>query len=104
MNDIVNHFSKIIDYLERINNQNKLEVSLVETIKEQRENLDDLKLILTQFEYFLEELTSCESIESDAMLNKLMKVHKFTTDIEWYASEINELNVKVIKICSAKRK
>jgi hypothetical protein len=103
MRDIVMHFSKIIDYLEKVNNYNKLDVNIENAIKEQKENLDDLEAILSEFERYSLQLESCEPIDSDKTLDKLMKIHKYTTDLQWHISEINEMNGEVIKICSAKR-
>jgi hypothetical protein len=104
MEDIVKHFTKIIDYLEKVNNYNKLDISIENAIKEQKENLDGLKIIFSEFERYLLQLESCESIDSDKTLDKLLKIHKYTTDLEWHISEINEINGKMIKICSVKRK
>ena len=103
MKDILIHFSKIIDYLEGVNKYNKLDIGLERMVKEQRENLDDLGLVLTEFEEYLIQIKSFEYIGSERTLNNLMKIHKYTTDLEWHISEINELNEMVIKSCSQHR-
>ena len=103
MEDIVKHFSKIISYLEKVNNYNNPDASIENAIKEQKDNLDDLKVIFREFEGYLLQLESGESIDSDKTLDKLMKIHKFTNDLEWHISEINELNGKMIKNCLEKR-
>jgi len=102
MEGIVRHFSKIIYYLEKINNYNKLDASIENAIRGQKENLDDLKVIFSEFESYLLQLDSGD-IDSDKTLDTLMKIHKYTTDLEWHISELNEINGKMIKICSVER-
>ena len=104
MIDMVMHFSKIINYLENIIIENKFDNELVYMLNEQKENLNDCKNLIKEFEDELVELKTIEPIESDKTLDKLMKIHKFITDLEWHLSEISELKDEVIKICSLKRK
>jgi len=97
MNSMVNHFSKIIDYLEIVTTDNSKRIDLDDDIKEQRVNLEDLKDILSEFQKSLDELDSHESIESESTVRKLLLIHKYITDLEWHISELSDLNTKVIK-------
>ena len=67
-------------------------------IKEQRENVKELKFVLKEFEEYLKELEKYESLESDKSRNKIMNIHIYTTELEWYISEINDLNGYIMQI------
>ncbi|WBW96087.1 hypothetical protein [Oceanirhabdus sp. W0125-5] len=97
MISMVSHFSKIIDYLERFTTDKNERIDIDDDIKEQRENLEDLKDILSEFQKSLDELDSHELIESESTVKKLLLIHKYITDLEWHISEMSDLNTKVIK-------
>ena len=103
MNDIIAYFSKILEYLEGVLKESRLENKFAEKLDEQKENLDDFRVLINKFQKDMLTLDTYEAIDSDETLNKLMKIHKFITDFEWHISEISELKDEVIKICSSKR-
>lgn len=103
MNDTIYYFSKILEYLECVVKESQLENKFSENFDEQKENLDDFRVLINEFQKDMSTLDTYEAIDSDETLNKLMKIHKFITDFEWYISEISELKDEVIKICSSKR-
>ena len=102
--DIVSYFERTLDYLEGVISENQLEDKFADKLDEQRENLDDFRNVMNQYEKDTSTFTSYEAIESDETLNKLMTIHKFLADIEWHISEISELKDEVIKVCSSRRK
>lgn len=104
MNDTILYFSKTLEYLEGVLKESRLENNFAEKLNEQKENLDDFRMLINEFEKDMSTLDTYEAIDSDETLNKLMKIHKFITDFEWHISEISELKDEVIKICSSKRK
>lgn len=103
MNDTIYYFSKILEYLECVVKESQLENKFSENFDEQKENLDDFRVLINEFQKDMSTLDNYEAIESDETLNKLMKIHKFLTDFEWHISEFSELKDEVIKICSSKR-
>ena len=103
MNDIISYFSKILEYFEGVLKENQLESSFAEKLAEQKENLDDFRVLINKFQKDMSKLDTYEAIDNDETLNKLMEIHKFITDFEWHISEISELKDEVIKVCSSKR-
>ena len=103
MKDLISYFSETINYLEGILVENQLDKNLVNKLNEQKENLKDFSNLINEYEKDMLAFNSFESMGSDETLDKLMKIHKFITDFEWYISEISELKDEVIKICSSKR-
>lgn len=103
MNETISYFSKTLEYLEGVLKKSKLENKFAEKLDEQKENLDDFRVLINKFQKDMLILDTYEAIDSDETLNKLMKIHKFITDFEWYISEISEFKDEVIKICASKR-
>ena len=103
MKDIVSYFERTLDYLEGVISENQLNDKITDMLDEQRENLEDFKKVMNQYEKDTSTFNSYEAIESDETLNKLMTIHKFLADFEWHISEISELKDEVIKECSSRR-
>lgn len=103
MDDFYSYFSKTLDYLEGLLKKNQLDNEFAIELNEQKENLDNFKLLIFQYQNDLLLLDSYEAIESDETLDKLMIIHKFMTDLEWHISEISDLKDKIIKTCTSKR-
>ncbi|WP_113671903.1 hypothetical protein [Vallitalea guaymasensis] len=103
MKDLISYFSETFNYLEGIIIENQLDKNFENKLNEQKENLEDFRNLINQYEKDMLDFNSFESIGSDETLDKLMKIHKFITDFEWHISEISELKDEVIKICSSKR-
>ncbi len=98
MNDTIFYFSKILKYLEGILNENNLENEFTHKINEQKENLEDLEKILDNFKSGIVALDIYEDIMSNETTDKIMMIHKFIADIQWHISEIDDLNIEIMKL------
>ena len=98
MSDSIFYLSKILKYLEGVVNQNNLEGVFADKISEQKENIEDLEKVLNKFKSGIVDLDTYEDIRSDETTDKIMLIHKFIADLQWHISEIDDLNVEIMKL------
>lgn len=89
---------KTIDHLEGSVKYSPYEPVFQEKLKEQRQNIEELEERIRWYKEELSNLNVQTSIGSEENLNKLITIHLFMTDLEWYIHELSGLKDEVFEL------
>ncbi|MFJ5794556.1 hypothetical protein ABKQ09_03655 [Bacillus atrophaeus] len=92
-----NQLREIVNLLEKINNNGQTNILPVEEFKEQQDNLNDLSVLLTDMDKLLKKSKHIDLNNVQDVDKLLFEIHKMMTSLEWYISEISDLNIKLLK-------
>lgn len=94
---------EILDMLDKFNS--KINLVNKKDLDEQYDNLEDFKVVIRDLDITLKNLDillnnfNClEQKDGDELERNLFELHRILTAFEWHFSEINDLNMKIIKV------
>lgn len=95
--NLKNDLEDILSYYELLSEVNGSDL-LQDEFKEQRDNIEDIDGILKRFKDNKSIFLNAEQLDTQATQDKLMIINKYLTDLAWHISELQDLNVELIKL------
>jgi hypothetical protein len=97
MMNLKNDLEVILSYYELLSEVNGSDL-LKDEFKEQRNNIGDIDGILKRFKDNKSIFLNAERLDTQVTQDKLMIINKYLTDLSWHISELQDLNVELIKL------
>ncbi|MBB3907319.1 hypothetical protein [Anoxybacteroides rupiense] len=87
---------RIINILQKLNSlcQN---VITKDEMEDCIENIGDFRMLMKELDELLERLESRNEFDKDEIEKDLFELHRILATLEWYFSEVGEINEKILK-------